>query len=159
MESKMAYKWKTGSRVKADPQAVGEQFEQLALTHEGLTAKSLLEANRPVEAPLHNDYEWIDAVAAEQWRLHQSRHFINSLTVCITSDTDDEPIQTRAVFITTESHKYEPIQAIIKEPDKYAKLLESALTDLDAFRKKYQVLSELESVFKAIDGLEVKTHE
>lgn len=151
--SKAAYEWKTGSCVNADPQAVGEMFEQLAQTEEGLTAETLLEANKPITAPLHDDYDWDNIVAADKWRLHQSRHFLNSLTIKVLMDDNSEPIQTRAVHITTVSHKYEPIQVIVQEPDKYATLLNNALSDLQTFRKKYQVLSELKPIFDELDKL------
>ena len=87
----MVYDWKAGSRIKADPQRSGEMFELLAKTEDGLTAETLLEANRPKGTPLHDDYEWDDDVAAESWRLHQSRHFLNSLTVCLFAEGADQP--------------------------------------------------------------------
>ena len=66
----MVYQWKSGSRIKGNAQESGELFEQLSKTEEGLTARTLLEANRPESAPLHNDYEWNNDIAAEEWRLH-----------------------------------------------------------------------------------------
>ena len=81
----MVYEWRTGSCIKADPQKSGEMFERLSQTEAGLTAETLLNANRPKGTPLHEDYEWDNDLAAESWRLHQSRHFLNSLTVCIFS--------------------------------------------------------------------------
>lgn len=149
----MVYDWKAGSRIKADPQKSGEMFELLAKTEDGLTAETLLEANRPKGTPLHDDYEWDDDVAAESWRLHQSRHFLNSLTVCLFAEGADQPIQTRAVHITTETHKYEPIALIIKQEDKYAKLLEKAKSDMFAFKQKYEILTELKPIFDVIDKL------
>ena len=148
----VAYGWTYGSCINADPQAVGKQFEELAKTEEGLTAKSLLEASKPLDAPLHNEYEWNNTEAAEKWRLHQSRHFINSLTVTVTSK-NHEPVQTRAVHITTVPHRYEPISVIVQEPTKYDRLLENAYKELESFQKKYEILTELKSVFDAIDNL------
>ena len=82
-----AYQWKSGSRIKADPQASGELMERLSETAEGLTARTLLEANRAEGTPLHDDYEWVDEVAAENWRLQQSNHFLNCITTVIISAT------------------------------------------------------------------------
>lgn len=149
----MVYNWKAGSRIKADPQKSGEMFELISQTEAGLTAETLLDANRPKGTPLHEDYEWDNDAAAESWRLHQSRHFLNSLTVCIFNDRAGQSIQTRAVQITTETHKYEPIGLIIKQEDKYAKLLENAKADMESFRRKYEILTELQAVFDAIDKL------
>lgn len=144
-----AYQWKSGSRIKADAQKSGELFERLSNTEEGLTARTLLDANRPKNAPLHNEYEWNDETAADNWRLHQSRHFINSIAVIATTSENVETT-VRAFHITTEESKYEPITAIIKEPDKYAALLSSAKAELTAFRNKYNTLKELTPIFKAI---------
>ena len=58
----MVYKWKSGARIKGDAQASGELFEQLANTPDGLTARTLLDANIPESAPLHSDYEWNDEI-------------------------------------------------------------------------------------------------
>ena len=144
----MVYQWKSGSRIKANAQASGELFEQLSKTEEGLTARSLLEANKPKSAPLHSEYEWDNKKAAEEWRLHQSRHFINSLSIVTTVKEKETPV--RAFFITTEANKYEPITAIVQEENKYNSLLSTALSELKAFERKYNTLTELTPVFEAI---------
>lgn len=146
----MVYKWKTGSHIKADPQKSGELFEQLENSDEGLTAQSLLNANIPEEAPLHNEYEWDNVRAAEEWRLHQSRHFINCLITLSVIPDIEQPIPTRAFHITTEQHSYDSIQAIITSEDKYNALLKNALSELTAFVRKYNGIQALQPVFVAI---------
>lgn len=146
----MVYQWKSGSYIKGNAQKAGELFEQLSATEEGLTARTLLDANKPEEAPLHNDYEWNDTIAAEEWRLHQSRHFINSIAIVKSMPDKEEPELVRAFHIVSEAHKYEPIAAIVEEPDKYEILLNNALSELAAFTQKYNTLKELIPVFKAI---------
>lgn len=145
----MVYEWKSGSRIKGNAQESGELFKQLSETKDGLTAETLLEANKPETAPLHNDYEWNDEKAAHDWRLHQSRHFINSIAINIAEEGETE-IVVRAFHITTEESKYEPITAIIKEESKYNKLLQTALAELEAFKRKYSTLIELATVFEEI---------
>lgn len=147
---KMVYDWKTGARIKGDAQASGELFEKLSHTEEGLTAETLLNANKPKSAPLHDDYEWDNEIAGEKWRLHQSNHFLNSLTICLVSAETNESVQTRAVHITTEPHKYEPITEIVQVQSKYECLLSNALSELQAFQRKYNTLKELTPVFQAI---------
>lgn len=147
-----AYQWKSGSRIRADAQASGELMERLAASEEGLTAKTLLEANKPKSAPLHDYYEWNDVVAAEEWRLHQSRNAINSIIRCDVKSTDEigdeQPV--RAFFITTESNCYDSIQAIVQDEDKYSVLLRQAYAELTAFQRKYEALKELTPIFEAM---------
>lgn len=149
-----AYQWKSGSRIKADPQASGELMERLSATSEGLTARTLLEANRAEGTPLHDDYEWVDEVAAENWRLQQSNHFLNCITTVIVDTKTGEEVECRAVHITTESHKYEPLALILQDRDKYQTLLSNAKAELETFKRKYNTLKELTPVFEAIDEIE-----
>lgn len=150
----MVYEWKNGSRISADAQASGELFKRLSETEEGLTARTLLEANIPEDAPLHNEYEWDDTKAADEWRMHQSRHFINSIVISVSSDNDEETKQIRQFHITTEKGVYEPLEVILNEKTKRDALLSSALSDLRAFKAKYNALRELKPVFNAIDIVE-----
>lgn len=148
----MVYEWKSGSRIKGNAQESGELFKQLSETKDGLTAETLLEANKPETAPLHNDYEWNDEKAAHEWRLHQSRHFINSLAVKVVSeDAAETETIVRAFHIADEPSHYEPITAIIKEKTKYEQLLQTAYSELQAFRRKYSVLKELNPIFESIE--------
>lgn len=78
----MVYKWKTGSVIKADAQVAGEVCEGLKNTV-GLTKKNLVDASRAEDAPLHNSFEWDDAVAAESYREEQAGYIIRSLTVSV----------------------------------------------------------------------------
>lgn len=150
-----AYKWKSGSRIKADAQKCGELYERLSETEEGLTARTLLDANVPEDAPLHSEYEWDDSTAADNWRLHQSRHFINSIAVVAINAETNEEVQVRAFHVISDS--YEPLQAIITQPDKYETLLSNAKAELAVFKRKYNTLKELTPVFQAIT--EVLNHE
>lgn len=150
----MVYEWKTGSRIKADAQKSGELFEQLSKTEEGLTASTLLEANKPESAPLHNEYEWNDEKAANEWRLQQSRHFINSITTIVMSDSEEQ--QVRAFHIVTEKSQYEPIMAIIKEESKYERLLANAVLELEAFVRKYNTLKEIKTIIDSFEEMKEK---
>ena len=152
-----AYKWKSASRIKADAQKAGELMEQLSETEDGLTAHTLLEASKPEDAILHNEYEWDDAKAATEWRLHTSRNIINSIMVVavLKEEGKDEPteVNVRGFLIADEESKYEQLEVIVNDVDKRAAMLETALRELEAFRRKYKTLSELQPVFTAIDTL------
>lgn len=142
----MVYQWKAGARAKADAQAAGEMCERLEA--EGrLSAKALLEENRPEEAPLHDCFEWQDSEAAEQWRLHQARNIINSLIVV---PERSEPV--RGFFrVETGSSRYTSIQTIVRDLDSYEALMETALRELSAIQKKYRSIEQLSGVWDAID--------
>lgn len=133
-------------------------MEMLSASEEGLTARTLLEANKPKNAPLHDYYEWNDVLAAEEWRLHQSRNAINSIIRCDVKLTDsigdEQPV--RAFFITTDANRYDSIQAIVQQEDKYTALLRQAYSELAAFQRKYEALKELAPVFDAMKEVRKK---
>lgn len=147
----MVYKFKSGSHINANPQAAGEMCEELA-AKQNLTAKALVDANRPADAPLHGAFEWNNTKAAESWREHQARHIINCLEI-VTQER--EPV--RAYFsISVKEPGYEHIDVILRNTDTRQKLLQTALAELSAFKKKYAQLEELCRVIEAIEEVEEK---
>lgn len=140
----MVYQWKGAACIKADAQQAGLVCEQLEQTG-GLTAKRLLDASRPQDAPLHDEFEWNDTEAAEKYREQQARHIINSLTIVV-----DEQLVTRAfVNIRTVGSSYESISIIVQQEDKYAALLDQCKKELQAFLKKYNSIKELAPIADA----------
>ena len=144
----MTYQWKTPFH-KVDADIAGRVCERLE--EEGnLNAKTLVEVSRPEDAPLHPEFEWDDAAAAERWREQQARCIINHLTVVI-----DEKEPVRKFFnITASEANYTSIDVILQSTDSKDKLLQMALRELEAFKRKYSQLEELSRVFNAIDTLE-----
>ncbi len=143
----MVYKWKPASQIKCDAQKAGEVCEKLEKTV-GLTAKNLLDASRPEDAPLHGEFEWDDTKAAEAYRETQASYIIRMLCVA-PEEEQKEPV--RAYFVTATAKVYESVNVIMHDEDRRSALLETALKELESFRRKYSALSELSEVFAAID--------
>ena len=146
----MVYEWKSASRIKANPNEAAKVMNQLAET-DSLTAENLVEVSKPESSPLHNDFEWDDTIAAIKYRNHQARNIINALVI-----VPDETIQAsepvRAYFKIEQSEpSYKQLTTIVKTPSQRDMLLQSALAELIAFKKKYTILSELKVVFAGID--------
>lgn len=146
----MVYQWNPASRIKTDANVAGKVFEELESTV-GLTAKTLLDASRSEDAPLHNEFEWNDAKAAESYRETQASYIIRSLCIA-PEDEQKEPV--RAVFVISGEVGYESTQIIMQNEEKRTALLDVALKELIAFKKKYAMLKELAEVFAAIDKVQ-----
>lgn len=142
----MTYKWKDGSQHKVSAQVAGEVCEELEERGE-LNARNLVDVSRPEDAPLHNEFEWDDDIAAELYRESQAGQIIRHLAI------KTESIAPVRAFVNVDigSKSYESIQAVIRNEDKYSVLLNNALKELGAFKRKYQMLSELQDVFDAIE--------
>lgn len=147
----MIYKWKAGSRIKIDPQVAGAVCDELEKKGK-LTPSELVEVSRDEAAPLHKAFEWNDEEAARRYRETQAGYIIRSLEIVLVDK--GEPV--RAFFpitINSTSKGYTSIETIISDYDAKQALLESALAELSSFKRKYKRLSELDSVFAAIDTL------
>ena len=146
----MVYEWKQNI-YKTDAQIAGEVCEELEKTV-GLTSQTLLDASRPDDAPLHNEFEWNDSKAAEKYREEQARHIICNLSVV------SEVTEPTRAFVTLhtkvgEKSNYEPVIEVMKDGDKQKQLLEQAKRELGFFKTKYQTLIELAGVIREIDKL------
>lgn len=145
----MVYQWKSGARIRADAQLAGEMCMKLA--DEGrLTAKDLLDESRPVDAPLHDEFEWDDSLAAESWREHQARNIINSLLIV---PEKSEPV--RGFFkIEQAERNYHSVTAILSRKDTAQRLFDNAMRELVAFQRKYQALEQFNEVWQAIANIQ-----
>ena len=144
----MIYKFADGAVHHVPAQVVGPIFDRMG--HEGrLTPKNVVDEARPEESPLHPEFEWNDAIAAEKWREKQAQLLI-AHTIII---REDNPSPVRAFHVTVEQSHYEPIDVILKDETKREVMLENAKRELISFKKKYSTLTELTNVFAAIDQI------
>lgn len=144
----MVYKWAKGTRHKVDPNVAGAVCEELE--RDGiLNAKNLVDISRPESAPLHDEFDWNDASAAEKFREHQARNIINALVV----QTESTQTEVRNFFIVQKEAGYQSVDILMEKEDTRLKLLEQALRELEWFERKYSRLNELGGVFAAIEGL------
>lgn len=152
--SHMIYQWKAGARQKVSAQVAGEICSELAESN-SLTAANLVDVSRPEDAPLHGEFEWNDTEAAERWREEQARALIRSIRVVSADLSASEPVSA-FVNVLYSQPEYESITAVLQKPDKHTALLERALAELQAFKRKYQILSDLAPVISAIDDFQQK---
>lgn len=130
-------------------QPIGERLAFIRECPGGLTPRTVVEDARPDEALLHPYFEWLDDVAAEQWRQHQARHLISAVAVVVES-TSDEPVRARA-FVSIQddedaSTRYEPLATVLNDTALYAQVCRRACTELEAFQDRYAQFSSLKRI-------------
>lgn len=141
----MVYEWKPKSMIKANANVAGMMCEKLEKTV-GLTPETLLEANRDKNAPLHNEFEWDDSIAAEKYRVNQAGHIIRSLCITLGEEENKNAEPIRAFFKLETAESYESTAIIVKSISKYDELLAQSRKELEAYLKKYSQIAELEPV-------------
>lgn len=158
LKSNKSYSWKNGFSKPVDANIVGGVIEEIQKRDGCVTKSSFLDASRPLEAPTHTLFEWDDSIAGERWREYQSMHIINSIEVTIIRpDAPEEKSATRAFVVVdkakdpTKKARLVSVDVALGNEAMRSQVLENALMELKSFKRKYEMLSELSKVFKAID--------
>ena len=144
-QPKRKYEWWDGYKREIDANIVGGVVEQLEEEHGQATKENFLEVSRPEDAPTHCLFEWDDSVAAEKYRLDQSRHIINGLRVVyVNNDKEDTKVPA---FINVAPPKekcvYESIETALRHEGKREIILNRLRGELDAFIIRNQHIEEL----------------
>lgn len=170
---KSKYSWRAGYRPRVSADIVGEVLSNLKEASESGTvnAEALLEYSRPEESETHDLFEWNDGIAAEKWRLYQSGRIINQLEVELVEMPEEKeevlmpliesvptaPIKTNA-FVNilpkapSKRGEYADVISAFRDEEMKRRVLLNALSELEAFRRKYERYQELSDVFEAING-------
>jgi thioredoxin reductase len=147
----MVFNYKPQARIKASAQIAGEVCQQLEMTG-GLTPKRLLEASRDENTPLHEEFEWDDAIAAESYREQQAAYIIRNIVIQTTSE-EKKPVRAFFNVANDDAREYRSLDVIINTPTLRDRLFESAKNEMQSFKDKYESLCELTPVFSAIDNV------
>lgn len=145
----MTYEWKV-PLYPVSAQIAGERIEQICSEKGDVTPESLLDDSRPVTSPLHPCFEWKDDVAAEKYRLIQSKGIIRNLVTVQTSQ-DSQPITSRAfvsINKTPEKGTFVPIRVALSDERCKEQILQNALAELKAFKTKYENLISIAETIK-----------
>lgn len=150
MDISVTAQWKPGfeNLHKADAQKVAMEITAIGSS---ATPAQIVDAARDPESELHKCFEWRDDVAAEKYRIQQARQVVCHLVIRET--VIEERPAIRFFYKPEATSGYQRTQLIVRNQDAYQALLSSAIRDLDALRKKYHSLTELEQVFDAIEQL------
>ena len=145
-----------------------DEISKIYQQNNKITPEQILDFAKDKKHPLHNYFEWDDAVAGNKYRLIQARELIRSIILTIQDQETKQRFKVRAylsVNVTEEgdltvngNHRtdnYFVDQNTVKDDTTLINYqLLKAKAELKSFREKFKILStELEDVFKAIDKL------
>ena len=136
-------KWRLNGVFNAD---ANKCYAEMCSLNE-ITPKTVLEYAKGINTELHKCFEWDNDVAAEKYRTIQAGNVIRMLYI-EPKNEDTPPVR---VLSRTSDTIYQPTRTFLTNTTEYEDLLKRALSELESFRKKYETLSELESVFEQID--------
>ena len=142
----MIYQWRTFD-YPVPAQKAGEHIEELCRKYGEVTPQILVDDARPEDALMHPLYEWNDSIAAEKYRLGQSRRITNDLIVVRVSYEEPELPEPAKAFVSikprNESASYKPIVEALSDEDTKKQVIENARMELDSYTRKYRNLVDL----------------
>lgn len=147
------YSWRPGSRIKIDAQKAGAELTLIEKeTKSSLTPEAVLERARTSNSALHEHFEWDDSIAAEKHRLGQAGELIRSIVVDVSRS--NLSVKNVRAFVSVEqegARSYISTARAMSDADLRKQVVRRAWEDFEALRRRHEGLSELASIFEAID--------
>ncbi|HKW48273.1 MAG TPA: hypothetical protein VJN70_12545 [Gemmatimonadaceae bacterium] len=89
-----------------DPQAIGEQIEELIdKRNEHVTHEELIAAGRALSSALHACFTYDDALAADKWRKHEAGRLTRNLHLADKHDPDKAGRTRAFVYVNHPEHE------------------------------------------------------
>lgn len=137
--------------IRAD--VVQKELQAIANRHDGmLPAKAVVEwARKNPRSELHKRFTWDDSEAAERYRLWEARVLIARITIEPRKDIHVRAWVNLPSDRAGEEPAYRATVRVMSDDAMRAELLQSVKDELGRLRQKHADLSELASVWHAID--------
>ena len=146
----MIYKFRDGSRLKGDADAVGHKLHEIHAKRGKLTAPDVVEEARPPKSVLHQYFEWDNKNAAEQWRIEQARHLVASI---VTVETDGDEVRPVRSFVSL-NNSYEPIEVVLSDVAMRQQAINEVQAAIRSLKDKIIAFEEFSDVIVALDRVE-----
>lgn len=122
--------------------------------HGELAPRRVWEEARPVDAPLHDRFEWNNDVAGDRYRDIQAQQLIRSVRIEYTSPGSDEKKFIRAFSSLHESgdgvrEGYAPTEEILENEVTRRVLLRNMERDIAILKTRYGRLAEFAQMMQA----------
>lgn len=153
-----AYEY-VGRKFGVSADIVGAEMEKIEQRDGEVTSRSLLEAGRPEDSPIHTLFEWNDGKAAELYRLKQATDVITHITVVVPEE-NQKPYRAYVNIVEEkegeqkQTGRFINIQTAMENPETRRIVLDAALAEMRRFQAKYSKYQELAGVFEAMKKVE-----
>lgn len=146
-------RWKKGFASLHNGADAQKVYDEILAIGPSATPEQILERGRETDGELHKCFTWDDRAAAERWRHHEARQIVCHLVLDREEDTPEEP-EVRVLFKCGPEDGYQPATVVFRQESQYRMMLNRALGELNAFTRKYQILSDLEEMRTLINAVD-----
>lgn len=149
--------WKKGFRIGGLPEAdvAAKELDKIRERNDGtLSSERVVDASKGKRHPFHNYFEWDDSIGGHKYRLSQAQTLLRAVAV-VKDELPDRPVRKYEIAqaYSPGERKYETMEEMLADPEKREILLQRALNELLAVRRKYHRIQELAIVFREVENL------
>ena len=127
-----------------------EHLTEIYREHGSLTPRLVVDAARDPGHPLHDRFEWDDAVAGEKYREHQARQLIRTVKVVeFSDDGDDQRVRAFHSVPRPDGPTYLPVEEVREDPFTRQLVLRQAEREWRQLFARYRHLAEFLDVVEA----------
>lgn len=139
-KAKKKYGVRSGSRVKGDPQAIGEELASIYSNEGELTANGVIAKAKKRTSALHDEFVWDDDEAAHKFRLVQARTLIR---VVVTLKPKKVP-RREWTYVKEKKQPggYIPMEVAVQIPDAYQNALQALQSKVSSAIESVEELRE-----------------
>lgn len=127
--------------------------------HGELVPQTVVDEARPVDAPLHDRFEWDNLVAGEAWRRTQASELIRSVRMAYAErpDGSGEPKFVRAFASLHQAGEhtergYAPVEEVLADDFRRKMLLRECERAIAELQHRYSHLEEFSALLRAAAG-------
>jgi len=148
------------AEIDVRTESIKSELTRIAAHYNGvLNPRQVVEAARDESHALHGEFCWDDSEAADRYRIAQAGALIRRVSYTITRQdpkTKEIRLTTTRAYQSRPSMRsadggYEDVNAIVSDEEKRQEMLRQVMSELAAYRRRYDALVELRSVWAAID--------
>lgn len=137
--------------MKKNFKAATEEVKRLIREYGGvITAAQLVECAKDEKSPLHPYFTWNDTEAAEKCRILEARDLLRCVIEVIPNGSGVGYTRV-TTHLSTDKEGYRCVADVLTDEQLTEIMLNDALSELQAFKRKYTRLNQLAGVFEAID--------
>lgn len=124
----------------------GRFLEKKGLGKRPIPPEEIVELAKPEESPIHERFEWDDAIAADEHRRSQARHLVSHIVY--SADVGGEKVDCRAFHNVisrngTTMRGYVSDRVVWERPDFTAQVVSKAMRELKSWHDRYRSYQQL----------------
>jgi len=107
--------------------------------------EDVVESAKNEDSPIHNNFEWNNTKAAQEYRLWQARHLI-VYKFKIDGQTEQQFYNIKFIVNDVPVQGYFTREKILSDKEMYLQLLKDAIDEIKYWEKKYKQIKELNGI-------------